>query len=296
MAADPEAPAATWTHHPRLLGLRRRSRTATVLLDTVDGYSTHRTGRNAALLAHHAFLSVFPLVLVLTTVLGYVLESNPDLQADIVDSALAQLPIIGQQIADDPARLTGNLVVLVLGLATTLWAGMRAFVGVQTALDDIAEIPPARRPNIAVTRGRALLGIVVVGVAQIVTATLTSLVGIAGIAVLSKILLGLAAVAINAAVLAAMFRWLCSSRPAWREVRSGALVGGVIFAALQLFGTTVVQRAIANASPVYGTFATVIGLITWLSLHAAIALICGELNRTLQLRRLGAEPTPIRAV
>ena len=292
MPGEPEAPAATWTHHRRLAGIRRRSRTADIALDTIEAYSLHRTGRNAALLSHHAFLSVFPLVLVMTTVLGYLLENNPTLQEDIVDSALAQLPIIGQQIATDPARLTGNFLVLVLGLLTSLWAGMRAFVDVQKALDDIAEVPHERRPHIAKSRVRAMLGILVIGGAQVITATLTSLVGVAGIPGISKVLLALSAVVINAAVLATTFRWMCSEHPGWRAVRPGALVGGVIFAGLQLFGTTVVQRAIANASPVYGTFATVIGLITWLSLHSIVALLCAELNWTLQRRRATSRPTP----
>ena len=56
--------------------------------DTLEGYQRHRSGRNAALIAHYGFLSVFPLMLVFTTVLGFVLQDRPDLQEDIIDSAL----------------------------------------------------------------------------------------------------------------------------------------------------------------------------------------------------------------
>ena len=61
----------------------------------------------------------------------------------------------------------------------------------------------------------------------------------------------------------------------------GAIVGGVLFAGLQLIGVAIVGRAIAKASPVYGTFASVIGLLTWLSLHAVVALMGAELNAAL---------------
>jgi uncharacterized BrkB/YihY/UPF0761 family membrane protein len=64
-------------------------------------------------------------------------------------------------------------------------------------------------------------------------------------------------------------------------VLPGAVVGGLAFTALQLVGTQVVARAIANASPVYGTFASVIALTWWLGLHSTIALGGAELNRVL---------------
>jgi uncharacterized BrkB/YihY/UPF0761 family membrane protein len=77
------------------------------------------------------------------------------------------------------------------------------------------------------------------------------------------------------------YRWLRTAWPSWRSTLPGAIVGGVIFAGLQLFGVAIVGRAIAKASPVYGTFASVIGLLTWLSLHSVIALAGAELNAVL---------------
>jgi uncharacterized BrkB/YihY/UPF0761 family membrane protein len=62
------------------------------------------------------------------------------------------------------------------------------------------------------------------------------------------------------------------------------VVGGVLFSGLQVVGTTVVARAIARATPIYGTFALVIGLITWLGLHSMILLLGAELNGVLPLR------------
>jgi YihY family inner membrane protein len=265
--------------------LRRRSKVVDLLLTALDGFRRHRTGQNAALVTHFGFLSVFPLVVVLTTVLGLVLRNRPDLQADIVDSALNQIPIVGPTLGDDPSKLSGSVVILVFGLVAALWAGMKAFVGLQSALDDIAEIPLDRRSNLAIVRLHALIGIGVVGVAQVGTAVMTSLVGAAPIPGIGKALLLVATAATNALVLALCYRWLCSRRQPWRVVLPGAVVVGVIFAGLQLVGTAVVGRAIANASPVYGTFATVIGLMTWLSVHSFVALLGAELNAVLHGRR-----------
>ncbi|MDO8363727.1 MAG: YihY/virulence factor BrkB family protein [Actinomycetota bacterium] len=282
---------SSWSTHPKVLTVRRRSAPANTVVKAIEAFRVHRTGRNAALVAHYGFMSVFPLMLVFTTVLGFVLQNRPRLRETIIDSAFARIPIIGQQIATEPERIKGNVLILVVGLLVTLWAGLRAFNALQTALDDIAEVPQDDRPSLLRTRARSMLGIAVVGGSQIGAAILTSFVGVTGVRVLHKVLLSLAAVAVNAVVLAASYRWLCMKRQSWRQVAPGAVVAGVIFAGLQLTGTAVVGRAIAKASPVYGTFASVIGLITWLSLHSMVALLGAEMNHVLPARRYTA-PLP----
>src|SRR5215212_7687385 len=155
-----------WTEFPRIRRLRARWHRADVAVRAIEGFRKHRSGRNAALISHFAFLSVFPLFLVFTTVLGFVLESRKTLRTDIIDSALAQLPFVGEQIAKDPSKLHGSAIVLVLGLAAALWGGMKAFVAVHGALDDVSEQPLDERSNLFVTRLRALLGMAYIGGAQ----------------------------------------------------------------------------------------------------------------------------------
>jgi membrane protein len=278
------ATGTPWTQHQRLMALRQRSTPFDLSMRALEGFQRHRTGRNAALIAHYGFLSVFPLLVVLTTILGFVLQSREDLQRDILDSALSNLPFVGSQLEKDPASLRGSAVVLVVGLVAAVWAGMKAFVAVQAALDDIHEIPLSSRTSFVRTRVRAMGGIVVVGGAQIATAFITSLVGIGNFGVAGRIGLVLAAIVVNTAVLIATYRWLCSVTDGWRAVLPGAVGAGVTFAVLQLIGTAIVGRAIARASPVYGTFASVIGLLTWLSLHAIVALIGAELNAVMASR------------
>lgn len=270
-----------WTENSRVRALRARSRRADLAVRTIEGFRTHRSGRNAALIAHFGFLSVFPLLLVFTTVLGFVLQSHRNLRTDIIDSALNQLPFVGQQIATDPAKLHGDALVLILGLAASLWGGMKAFVAVHGALDDIGEVPLDRRLNLFRTRLRALVGMAYVGGAQILAAILTGLASVTGVRVISKVLLLIFTIAIDAGVLALSYRWLRTEWPSWRSVLPGAIIGGVLFAGLQIVGVAIVGRSIAKASPVYGTFASVIGLLFWLSLHAIIALGGAELNAAL---------------
>lgn len=274
-----------WTAHPKVLQLRRRNSFIDLLVRSATNYRLHRTGRNATLVAHFGFLSVFPLLLVFTTILGFVLESHETLRDKILDSAFSHIPIIGPDLARDPTQLQGDAKVLIIGLIATLWAGMKAFNMLQFALDDIAEVPLDQRPNIVRSRLRSLLGIAIIGGGQIAAAVLTGFVGVTGVALLHRLGLVLAAVVVNTAVLAGSYRWLTIRPQPWRALAPGAVLGGLGFAALQLLGTAFVGRAISRATPVYGTFAVVIGLIAWLSLHAMVALLGAELNRALPMRR-----------
>ena len=283
---------APWTQQRRVLRLRQRWATADLAVRTADNFRTPRTGRNATLVAHFGFLSVFPLLLVFTTMLGFVLQGRPHLRERIITSAFNRIPIVGPQLASDPSKLKGDALVLAFGLLMTLWAGMKAFNMLQSALDDIADVRLDARPNLVRTRLRSLLGIAVIGGSQVAAAVLTGFVGVTGVRLLHKLLFTLAAVLVNTVVLAATYRLLSVHPQTWRQVAPGAIVGGVAFAVLQLAGTAVVGRAISKASPVYGTFASVIGLITWLGLHSLIALVGAELNHALPARRW-EPPTPV---
>ncbi|MCU1365444.1 MAG: hypothetical protein JWN39_1083, partial [Ilumatobacteraceae bacterium] len=222
----------TWTQKGVVRRLRDRSSPIDFVFSGIDGFVRHRTGRHAALLAHYGFLSVFPLLAVMTTILGYVLESYASVRQRIVNSVFANIPFIGQQIKDDPSKITGNVVVLVVGLATALWAGTKCFVAAQQAMNDIWEVPEADRPRLAHSRLRALLAIAVVGIAQVGSAIVTGIVGISGTAWISRILLVLAAIAINITVLVAAYRVLTARRLDRDQLVPGAIGAGLGFSVL----------------------------------------------------------------
>src|SRR5580692_7156694 len=56
-------------------------------------------GSLAALMAYYGFLSLFPLLLVLTTILGLFFAHDAALQHRIIDSAVSQFPIVGNQLS-----------------------------------------------------------------------------------------------------------------------------------------------------------------------------------------------------
>ncbi len=282
----------TWATSDRVTSLRRRSVAVDVVVDMLDGWRRHQSGRNASLLSFFFFLSIFPLLLVATTILGFVLQDNEDLQQRIVEGALDHIPVLGQQLANDPTSLDGSVWVLILGLLTALWSATKAFVGFQVAQDDIWEIPIDDREPMPVQRGRALLGVAIIGVSQIGSLALTALVNAADLAAISRILLLLAGLVINIVIIAFMYRLLTAASPTWRDVWPGAVAAGIAFSVLQYFGSGIVQRITENAGDTYGQFALVLGLVTWLGFLAISALMAAELNAALVRRR----PAPPAAV
>ncbi len=277
-----------WTTSDRVMTWRERHASIDVFVDTLDGWRRHISGRNAWVLAFFGFLSIFPLLLAATTILGFVLEGNQDLQNRIIDGALADIPVVGQQLQTDPNSLNGNWWALIIGLGGALWSATKAFVALQQAQDDVWEVDIDHRDSMPEQRLKALLGLVFVGAAQVGSVAITALVNAAGLPVGGRIALLAATVAINISVLGAMFRHLTTAEPTWRDVWPGAVIAGIVYSTLQYFGTGIVRQITQNASDTYQNFAVVLGLVTWLSLLSIAALMSAEFNAALVRRREGS--------
>jgi uncharacterized BrkB/YihY/UPF0761 family membrane protein len=143
-----------------------------------------------------------------------------------------------------------------------------------------------------VQRGRALLGIVFVGIAQIASLVLGAIVNAADLPFGGRVALLVTTIVINVAVFAAMFRYLTSAGVVWRQVWPGAVAAGLAATVLQQFGTTIVRQITANAGATYGQFALVLGLVTWLGFLAIATLMSCELNAALA-RRNARGQTPV---
>src|SRR3954454_3401084 len=124
-------------------------------------FAEDQGGYLAASVTYYAFFSIFPLLLVLVTLLGYALQGNPDLQRRVLDSALADFPVIGPQLQTNVHSLTGSVPALAVGIGVALWAGTGVALALENAQDHIWGIPIRRRANPLLARLRALLWIAV---------------------------------------------------------------------------------------------------------------------------------------
>jgi membrane protein len=246
-------------------------------------FGEDRASSLAAMIAYYAFFSLFPLLLALVSILGFVLDGNPELRQDVVDTALARIPVIGAELRSDVQPLTGSGIALAVGLAGALWAGLGVTLALGRAFAEIWDTPRLDQPGALKARARGLAVLAILG-ATLVAATVA-----AGLAVGGGI--GPAAergaavagsLAVNVIAFLTVFA-LLTPRP--RNVR--ALLPGVGLAAigalaLQSLGGWYIDHVIVDASAIYGTFAVVIGLLTWFWLVAHLLLVAAEVNVVLR--------------
>lgn len=257
-----------------------------VPLATAKKFGEDDAGDLAALIAYYSFFSLFPLLLALVTILGFVLQGNPELQHRIVDSALAHFPVLGEQIRTNIGRLGGNWPALGVGVVGALWAGMGAMDAAQNAMNSVWDVPVREKPNFVARKLRSLLMLLVVGGALFLTAAsaaVTSSVG--SIGTVGRILAPLLSTAINIGVFVVAFRLLTERNLRWADVVPGAVVAGVAATVFQVAGGVIIAHSLRGASQTYGAFAVVIGLLSWLHLQAQVILFAAEIN-VVRARRL----------
>jgi membrane protein len=249
----------------------------------IKKFSDDQAGNLAALMAYYAFFSIFPLLLVFTTILGFVLQGNNTLYEDIKNSVLGHFPVVGDQL--QTGQLSGKAAALVLGVLTSLWAGLGVTMASQRAFDRVWAVPFKDRPNFVHSRLRGLLLLMCLGGMFVLSAAATTLATTVFGGILAKVGGYAITLAVNFGLYVAAFRFLTAPTIPTRSLWLGAGVGALFLSVMQLVGTIYVKHVVANASNTYGTFATVIGLLVWLHLIAQLTLYAGELN-VVVVRRL----------
>ena len=258
---------------------QRRHPAASYPLAVIYKYVDDSGGYLAALITYYGFVSLFPLLLLFSTVLGFVLSGDPGLQRQVVSSALNQIPVVGAQLGD-PTRIGGGPAGIVVGVLGSLYGGLGIAQAIQYLMNTAWAVPRNSRPNPFKGRALSLLLLVTAGVTVLGTTVLTTLggssVGAFGPAL--KVTVLAASVALNAAVFVFVFR-VAAARPlSNRDVVPGAVAAAITWQALQSFGVVYVGRVVKNASATNGVFAIVLGLIAFLYLTAVALVLCVEAN------------------
>ena len=268
----------------RIDAAQRRVPAVAFPLAVLRKFTNDRGGKLAAVLAYYAFLSIFPLLLVATAVLGRVLAGNADLQRRLLDSALSQFPVIGAQLTQAQELKASSLVAFVVGVIGALFGGLRAMQVAQDAMNDVWNISRRERPNFVRLRARALLVLVAIGGMLIASVVLSAAATQVPLALFGRLALVLGSVGANIVTFLLAFQILTIQRQPWRDLLPGAIGAGIAWWLLQILGAWFVDRALRNATEVYGTFASVIGLLALFHLQAMVTLIAAEVNVVLARR------------
>ena len=147
----------------RVDSLQRRVPPVAVVHGVLKKYGEDRGGQLAMMLSYRGFFSLFPLLLAFVGVVGLLLDGNPELRDNLIDSTLSAVPVVGEEVADNGASLQGSLVVVIGSLLVSLWSGLGLLEVLQEALNNVWGVPRFERPPWILRRLRALPGALLIG-------------------------------------------------------------------------------------------------------------------------------------
>jgi YihY family inner membrane protein len=242
----------------------------------------------ASIITYYAFVAIFPLMLLASSILGFVLQGNPDLQRKVIDSTLAQFPIIGTQL-NLPEGLRGSTGAIVVGALVAVYGCLGLGQSVQNALNIAWSVPRNNRPNPILLRLRSLLLLITAGLAVLVVsilAVLGSYTEVFGrdVDLTLQVLIQVAPVVVNGSVLTVLFRLGSAREHRFRYAAPGGFSVAVMWLALQYGGALYITHVLAKAGPVNKTFGLVLGMIGLIYIAAVMGVLGMEINVVLARR------------
>jgi inner membrane protein YhjD len=245
-------------------------------------------GTLAALIAYYGFLSLFPLLLVLTTVLGLFFSHNAALQHRILDSAVGKFPIVGSQLSGThgvSSLHAGSGIGLAVGLVGLLWGSFGVSGAAQRAMAEVWNVPGVTRPGFLPRLGRNVEFIGILALDVVLTTFLAGKVTLGHGPLWSQILNAVLGLTISVVLYVLGFRVLTPKTIKTSALVPGAILAGVGWTVLQYAGTLLIGHTLRHSSQVYGYFGSVLGLISFLYLAAELTMYAAEMN-VVRMRKL----------
>lgn len=260
---------------------QQRRRWLAVPMAVLKKFSDDQGGQLAAVVSYYAFLSLFPLLLVMVTILGFVLQGDPSAQRAVENSVANQFPGLGQEITVHP--LTGHVAALVAGLLVSIWGGLGITNAIQNSFDQIWAVPRKDRPDFLQWRLKGLLLITCLGALFLVSTAVSGLITALG-GPWVKVGAIVISFLVNFTLFLCAFRFMTSATIGTSRLWIGVVTASLLWLVLQLVGGVYVNHVYRHATSVYSQFALVIALLIWLRLGAQVTLYSAEINTVVDRR------------
>lgn len=252
---------------------------AAMIWHAIDNFAQHGP-REAAALSYYALFSMFPLLLLIVVVIGWLV--GPGATGATLNDFLALF--LPGATATELSRTVERFV------SQGVSASIVAFVGLSwSALGLFSNLESALSRTFRDTKGRhfwerrivgfiMILALGVLLIANIVTSLLFSFLDLLFLN-RNNIWLSMAAIFIpfgfSMGIFAMMYRWIPRTQVGWDAIWPAALFGGVAWElAKRIFGWYL--DSISNLSLVYGSITTIIIFMLWAFYTSCIILLCAE--------------------
>jgi YihY family inner membrane protein len=269
----------------RLDSFQQRNKALSLVYGVLKKFGDDNGGILVGSLAQTAFGALFPLLLLLVTVLGMVLASHPSWRQSVLHSTLSQFPIIGSDLGSNIKALHRNSAAgLTIGIVGLVWGSLGLAQNGMFTMAQVWNVPGPARPNYLkrLLRSFSFLAVLVVGL------VLSTFLAAGAPTARGSLALAVAGGALSAVVnfgeYLFAFRVLTPANVSLRQLVPGAMVAGIGWTVLQSVGGFVVGHYLKNDSAVYGLFGIVLGLFAWIFLIAELTVYAAELNVVLARR------------
>ena len=254
----------------RIDAWQQRHRWPAFTFAVIKKYGQDESGYQAALLTYYGFLSLFPLLLVLTTIAGALATNHPAQQQDIIRSVTNYFPVLGGQLSNHVHTLHKNGLALVVGIVFTIYGARGVADAFRRSVQNIWQVPKAQRPGFPRTILNSVAIILVGGFGFAAASILTGLAATAGHGPAFRLL----SLAVNLFILFWLFIFLlnvCLPRHVpIRDTTSGALAAAIGLVILQALGGYLLKTELKRLDALYSYFAVALGLLFWIYLQAQL--------------------------
>ena len=263
---------------------QQRHKPAAFIVGVIKKYGDDNAGQLVASFSHAAFISLFPLLLVLVTILGLVVSSDPALQHRVMSAVTHQFPLMSQDLSNVRQLHKSSLIGLIVGLVVATWGTTGLAQTGMFTMAQIWNIPGPQRPGYLQRLGRTGLFLLVLAVGVIATTALASLNAFGNQGPLVVGGADALALCTNTGMYVLSFRVLTPKGVPTRDLVPGAMLGGLAWTGLQAGGALVVSHFL-NSGSVYGIFGIVLSLLAWIYLVLTVTVYAAEVN-VVRVRRL----------
>ena len=257
----------------RFDAFQQRHRWLAVPMAVIKKSGDDQGGNLAALVAYYGFFSLFPLLLVFATVVGFALSGHPHTQMTLESEIRKQFPSVGASLKF--TQISGSVIALVIGVATSLYAGLGVTSAAQNLMNTVWAVPHKDRASFVASRLRGIGLLAFLGALFIASTVVTGAVSSTFGGVGAKIAGYVVSLLVNGALFFAAFRLMTEDDVSSRDLRPGTITASILWTFLQSVASVYLHHASGGS---YGVFAAVIPLIIWLHLGAQVFMYSAEVN------------------
>ncbi|HEU5014739.1 MAG TPA: YihY/virulence factor BrkB family protein [Roseiflexaceae bacterium] len=280
-----------------------------LLQETWAEFQDDEAGQRGAALSYYSMFSIFPLVLLLVAIIGFVLRSpdNQSAQQQVLDAVARNIsPSISNTLAQALSAVKSQAGgATIIGLITLLLGASGVFQQLDLTMNKIWNVPPKQSAGgilgtiMSTVRDRLvsfgmvlslgfllIVSLALTVVTQALNGVLQNIPLIGGVS--GEIFGIISTLLLNTLIVALIFKYLPRTSVQWGDVIAGAAVTAVIWEIAKRLLALYMSRS--SYTSAYGLIGSVLVLMTWIYFTSQILFLGAEFTQVYARRHGSRSP------